>query len=88
MIATALFSRCAEAHAAQHVRRLGELDVRVADDLDPVAPGIEEVEKRAGQRLDAGFGERLANGFLVVDDEAEVAAVVGGLPAALLQAMN
>ena len=28
-----------EPHAAQHVRSLGELDVGVADDLDPVPPG-------------------------------------------------
>ena len=34
-----------QAHAAQYVRRLGELDVVVADDLDAVAPRIEEVEK-------------------------------------------
>ena len=72
-------------HAAQDVRGLGELDVRVADDLDAVAPRVEEVEKRTRQRLDAGVGERGADGLLVVDDESDVTAVVGRLAAALLQ---
>ena len=35
-----------EPHAPQDVGCLGELDVVVADDLDAVAPGIEEVEDR------------------------------------------
>ena len=39
-----------ETHAAQHVRRLGELDVGVADDLDPIAPRVQEIEERTGQR--------------------------------------
>ena len=37
-------------HAAQHVRRLGELDIFVADDLDTVAPRVKEIEKLARQR--------------------------------------
>ena len=69
-------------HAAQHVCGLGELNVRIADDLDPIAPRIQEIEKRAGQGLDARVGERLADGLLVVDHQAEVTAVVGRLGAA------
>jgi hypothetical protein len=53
-----------EAHSAQHVRRLGELDVVVADNFDPVDPGIAEVEKRTRQRLDTRFGQRSADGLL------------------------
>jgi hypothetical protein len=37
-----------ETHAAQHMRRLGELDVGVADDLDPVAPRVEEIRNGPG----------------------------------------
>src|SRR5215468_6181747 len=74
-----------EAHAAQHVGGLGELDVVVADDLDAVAPGIAEIEEAPGQRLDAGLGQRLADRFLVVDHQPEMTAVVGRLRAALLQ---
>ena len=72
-------------HAAQNVRRLGELDVVVADDLDSVAPGIKEIEEATGQRLDVRRRERAANRVLVVDHEAKMAAVVGRLRAALLQ---
>ena len=43
-----------EAHAAQHVRRLGELDVRILDDLDAVAPGVEEIEERPLDHHGAG----------------------------------
>src|SRR5579885_3324298 len=35
-----------EAHAAEHVRRLGELDLAVLDHLDAIAPGIEEIQER------------------------------------------
>ena len=47
-----------EAHAAQHGRRLGELDVAVVDDLDPVAPRVAEVEPAARLDVDAGLLER------------------------------
>src|SRR5262245_56256584 len=74
-----------QSHATQHVRRLGELNIVVADDLDPVAPWIPEVEKRAGQRFDTGSGQRLADRLLVIDHETEMAAVVGRLLTPLLQ---
>jgi hypothetical protein len=41
-----------QSHAAQHVRRFRELNIVVADNLDAVAPRIEKVKERAGQRLD------------------------------------
>ena len=72
-------------HALEHIRRLGELDVVIADDLDAVAPGIEEIQEPAGQRLDAGLRERLADRVLVIDHEPEMTPVIGGLLAALLQ---
>src|SRR5215211_5724950 len=74
-----------EAHSAQHVRRLGELDIVIADDLDSVAPGVKEIEKRARQRLDARGRERAAHGVLVVDHETKMTTVVRWLRAALLQ---
>jgi hypothetical protein len=37
------------------VRRLGELDIGVADDLDAVASGVEKIEERTGQRLDGAL---------------------------------
>src|SRR6266540_1135598 len=80
-----VFRQMREPHSAQHVRRFGELDIVIADDLDSVAPGVEEIEKRTGQRLDARGRERAAHGVFVVDHEAEMTAVVGRLGAALLQ---
>jgi len=74
-----------QSHAAQHVRRLGELDVVIADNLDAVAPRVEKVEKRAGQRLDSRIGQRLADGILVVDHKPKMAAFVSRLSTALLQ---
>src|SRR5512144_2827968 len=73
-------------HAAQHVRRLRELDIVVPDDLDAVAPRIEKIEKRTRQRFDAGIGQRFADGgLLVIDHKSKMAAVVGGLSTALLE---
>ena len=43
-----------EAHAAQHLVPLAELDLVVLHDLDAVAERIEEVEASAGEDLDAG----------------------------------
>jgi hypothetical protein len=64
------------------VRRLGELDIGVADDLDAVASGVEKIEERTGQRLDARFGQRAAHRFLVVDDQAALqSGIAAGHPA-------
>ena len=74
-----------EAHAAQHVCRLGELDVVVADDLDAVAPGIAEIQERPRKRIHACIEQLSADGFLIVDNKAEVTSVVGALAAAFLE---
>ena len=67
------------------MRRLGELNVVVAHDLDPVAPWIAEVEKAPGQYADTSLLERRTHRLLVVDDEPEVPVVVCGLGATLLK---
>src|SRR6478672_5224365 len=74
-----------QSHAAQHVRRLGELDIVVADNLYAIAPGVEKVEKRAGQRLDPRIGQRLADGILVVDHKPKMTSLVSRLSSAFLQ---
>src|SRR5262245_66302323 len=74
-----------QSHAAQHIRRLAELDVVVADDLDTVAPRVAEIEKLTGQWFDARLRQRAADRILVIDHESEMPAVVGSLLAALLQ---
>src|ERR1700686_4704167 len=74
-----------KSHAAQHVRRLGELDIVVADDLYAVAPRVEEVKKLARQRLYACVGHRLADCVLVIDHKSKMAAVISGLRPALLE---
>ena len=74
-----------QSHAAQHVRRLGELDIVVADNLDAIAPRVEKVEKRAGQRLDPGVGQRFADGILVVDHKPKMTSLVSRLSSAFLQ---
>src|SRR6476620_3942981 len=74
-----------QSHAAQHVRRLGELDIVVADNLYAIAPGVEKVEKRAGQRLDPRVGQRLADGILGVDHKPKMTPLVSGLSSAFLQ---
>jgi steroid delta-isomerase-like uncharacterized protein len=71
-----------EAHAAKNVLGLRKLDLAVLDDLDVVAPGIEEVDGASGLNLHARLLERSPSGLLVVDDEAEVAVRVGRLRAA------
>ena len=77
--------RSAQAHAAQNMRRLGELDVVVADDLDAVAPRVEEVQEAPGKDLDASSGQCCAHSFLVIDHQPEVSPIVAGLLAAFLK---
>ena len=72
-------------HAPEYIRRLGELDVVIADDLDAVAPRIEKIEKLTGQRLYTHLGQRFPHRFLVIDDKPEMTAVIGSLPAAFLK---
>jgi len=65
-----------QSHAAQDVGCFGELDVLITDNLDPVAPWVEEVKKRAGQGFDSRFSQRFADRILVVDHQSEMAPVV------------
>src|SRR5438309_373422 len=74
-----------KSHAAQHIRRLGELNILVPDDLYAVAPRVEKVEKRSGEGLDARVAQCLASGLLVIDHKSKVTPIVGGLCTALLE---
>src|SRR5215469_1127204 len=74
-----------QAHAPQDMLSLGELDVVVSHDLDPVTPWIAEIEKPAWQNLHAHGVERGTCGLLVVDNEAEVAAIIRTLLPAFLE---
>ena len=58
------------------MRRLGELDVGVFDDLDPIAPGIEKVEERTRHQLPTGSHDPLAHARTIIDNEPEVTAPV------------
>ena len=44
-------SKIGQTHAAQDMRRLRELDVVIADDLDAVAPWVEEIKEASRQNL-------------------------------------
>ena len=72
-------------HAPQHGGRLRELDALVSDDLDAIAARVEEIEERARQQRDACRDKGIADGVPVIDDQAEMTAVVGRLPASLLE---
>ena len=60
-----------EAHPAQDLAGLRELDLGVADDLDLVAPRVEE--RVAAEDLDAGLARGREYRVPVIDDEAEMA---------------
>src|SRR5207302_1604647 len=62
-----------------------ELNVVVADDLYPIAPGIPKIQERPVERRDTGCFECFAGRFFIIDDKSEVPAIVCGLPATLLQ---
>ena len=62
-----------QSHAAKDVWCLGELDVFITDNLDPVAPWVAEVKKRAGQGFDSRFSQRFVDRILVVDHKSEMA---------------
>ena len=72
-------------HAVQHVWRLSELDVLVADNLDAIAPGVEKVEKRSRERFDPRLSQRPADGILVVDHKPKMTSIVSRLSSAFLQ---
>jgi hypothetical protein len=61
-----------QAHAAQNVWSLGELDIVIANDLDAIAPaGVAEIEKRTADRLDPCRLEGGARRLLVIDNQAD-----------------
>src|ERR1700746_4205800 len=74
-----------QAHATQHIGCLGELNIVITNDLHSVAPGVPKIEERTVKYGNTRCLECLAGRFFVVHDETEVAAIVRGLPAALLQ---
>src|SRR5919108_1103724 len=74
-----------DAHAAKHLWCLGELDFAVVDDLDVVAPRIQEVEGAASLDVDTGLLKGRADALLVIDDEPEVPSLVGRLRSAGLE---
>ena len=88
LIALSFFGKMRQSHTAQYVWRLGELDVVVADDLYPVAPGVEEIEKLTWQRFHARLRQGTADGLFVIDHETKMTAVVGGLGATLLESQE
>ena len=65
-----------ESHSFEDLRRLRELNLRVLDHLDEVAPWVEEV---VPADLDARRAHGRKRGFFVLDDEADVPVAVGRL---------
>ena len=61
-----------EAYGAQHVRRLGELDVGVFNHFDPVAPAVEKIEERPRHELAAGLVDPGAHARAIIDGEPEM----------------
>src|SRR5262245_46780718 len=65
-----------EAHGAQHMRGLGELNIPVFNHLDAIAPRIEKIEERPRQEPPAGGLDAGAHARPVIDDEPEMTAPV------------
>lgn len=65
-----------ETHAAENVVGLGELDALIADNLDPIAPWVIEIEKPAGHDFDTHLIEHPSHGFLVVDHQPEMPVLI------------
>ena len=61
----------------QHLRRLGELDIRVFDHLDAIAPGVEKIEKPTRQQLAAGGFDPGPHARPIIDDEPTVSEIGG-----------
>jgi hypothetical protein len=73
------FLQALQAHAAQDVLGLRELDLSVLDDLDVVAPGVAEVHRASRLDVHAGLLQPAPSRLLVVDSETEVAMRIGRL---------
>lgn len=74
-----------KAHAAQNIRCFGELQITVLNNLDPVAPWIEEVEELAIQHLGAGLDCEVARSAPIVDDKSEMPILIRTLMASPAQ---
>jgi hypothetical protein len=72
-------------HAPQHIGRLGKLNVVVTNDLYSVAPGAPKIKEWTIKYGNTSRLKHLAGRLPIIDNEAEVATIVCGLPAALLK---
>ena len=63
-------------HALQDMIRLGELDVRVGRELNPVAPRIEEIREAAIKKFNSHPLQTFDGKGLVVDGNAEMTSLV------------
>src|ERR1700722_9273466 len=72
-------------HSMQNVRRLGELNCRVINNLDAVPPWVEEVQERPCDLFDSRRLKSTPSGLLIVYDETEMPSIIGRLLAAALQ---
>jgi len=60
----------------QHMRRLGELNIPVRDDLDTICPGIEKVEEESRQEPSTCGLDPRTHTRTIIDDEPEMPAAV------------
>ncbi len=59
------------------------MNILVADDFDTVAPGVKKIQETTWQDLDFQFFQSLTDGFLVIDDQTNVAPIIWCLRATL-----
>lgn len=62
------FPEVIEAHAFQHLRSFGELDLAVLHDLHSIALGVEKVQSRAREELNAERFKPPSHSVVVIDD--------------------
>ena len=74
-----IFLETFEAHTAQHVGRLRELNRGVVNQFDAIAPGVEKILKRTGQQRNSHLLELVEDRLAIVDHQTEMAFVVGRL---------
>jgi hypothetical protein len=74
-----------KAHAAQNIRCFGELQIAVLDHLDPVTPGVEEVEKISIQHFGARFDREITHSTPIIDDKTEMPILIRTLMASSAQ---
>src|SRR5271170_2000587 len=74
-----------QAHAAQHVRCFGELNILIINNLNAVSPWIAEVKERPFEQHNACLSKSMTSSLLIIDDKTEMTTVVGRLLASLLK---